>query len=277
MVAKFNLEDVKPTPNAVRVYNISPNATEKALKDFFAFCGKINRFQMVKAEDGATQEAFILFDKESAANTARLLSNAVIVDRQVKVESYFDGTANPSAEAAVEEDTAKAHAAAASGNSDPHTKTFTHVIAEMLAAGYVLSDNVVHKGHELDVKFGVTSTLQNYINQAKAQAVALDAKYHVVDTVTSKATELDQKFHVTATAQAATGKAMEIGGQVLNTPVGKKVVDAVGVAKTKVLELHEETKRIADTKKAATTPASTSATPQPQAQKPASAATSPSK
>lgn len=79
--------------------------------------------------------------------------NAVIVDRQVKVESYFDGTANPSAEAAVEEDTAKAHAAAASGNSDPHTKTFTHVIAEMLAAGYVLSDNVVHKGHELDGEF----------------------------------------------------------------------------------------------------------------------------
>ncbi|ORZ39978.1 hypothetical protein BCR44DRAFT_57375, partial [Catenaria anguillulae PL171] len=239
MTTNFNITDLEATPNAVLVQNISANATEKAVKDFFSFCGKINRFELIAA--GETQEAFILFDKESAANTARLLSNAVIVDRSVTVKSFFDAHDNDAA-VAVEEDTKKAEAA-----QDKEHKPYTRVVAELLAEGYTLSEGIAKRGLAIDEQYSITKTLTAYFFSARARAEQLDEQYKVTD----KLREIDAKYHVSENATSILSKTKELADKALATPAGQKVAQTVDAAKERALEVASETRAIVDEKKAA--------------------------
>lgn len=94
---------------AVYVTNISPNANEKTVSDFFSFCGKISKlfvnkyveFQILPNSvadipffrEQETSSAVVEFETESAAKTALLLTNALIVDRPITVVPY---TSTPS-------------------------------------------------------------------------------------------------------------------------------------------------------------------------------------
>ncbi|KAF0441701.1 RNA-binding protein vip1 [Gigaspora margarita] len=70
----------------VVVYDISSLSSEKTVKDFFSFCGKVHKFKLIKNEINNKQTAYITFERESAARTALMLTNAVIGDSQVTVK-----------------------------------------------------------------------------------------------------------------------------------------------------------------------------------------------
>jgi RNA recognition motif-containing protein len=57
--------------NTVHVKNISSATSEKEVKDFFSFCGKISNLEITPS--GETQSATVTFEKETAAKTALLL------------------------------------------------------------------------------------------------------------------------------------------------------------------------------------------------------------
>lgn len=67
----------------VQVKNISPSTSDKEIKDFFAFCGKITDLQVTSAADG-TKEATVIFEKETAARTAQLLNNTQLGGSQIQ-------------------------------------------------------------------------------------------------------------------------------------------------------------------------------------------------
>ncbi|KAJ3363490.1 hypothetical protein GGF32_004191 [Allomyces javanicus] len=232
MTAAFDIEGIEPTANAVLVQNISANATAKSVQDFFSFCGKIVKFELIEAD--GSQEAFILFEKESAANTARLLSNAVIVDSSVTVKSFFEGVGEENVEEAVEADAAK------EAESPTGTKPYTRVIAELLAEGYQLSEGVVKRGLEVDEKYSVTKTLSAYFFTAKARAEELDEQYKVVE----KLREIDEKYQISQNAHAILAKGFEFGEKALATPTGQKVKEAVDAAREAALEVATETRAI---------------------------------
>ncbi|KNE73115.1 hypothetical protein AMAG_17264 [Allomyces macrogynus ATCC 38327] len=233
-------QDLPATANAVLVSNISNNATEKAVKDFFSFCGRIVQFEMKANAAGDGQEAFILFERESAANTARLLSNAVIVDRSVQVTSYFVPPEERDPLEAVQAD----ERAAADGSLAADHKPYTRVIAELLAEGYQLSENVVKRGLEVDDKYAVTKTLSAYFFTAKARAEELDEQYKVVE----KLKEIDSKWHISENAHAILAKGFLFGEKALATPTGQKVKEAVDAAREKAREVADETRAIVQEK-----------------------------
>ncbi|CAG8640412.1 12600_t:CDS:2, partial [Dentiscutata heterogama] len=72
---------------SVVVYEISNLASEKTIKDFFLFCGRISEFKLKKSEKDSKQIAYITFQKEIAAKTALMLTNAVIGDSALIVKS----------------------------------------------------------------------------------------------------------------------------------------------------------------------------------------------
>ncbi|CAG8545634.1 6702_t:CDS:2, partial [Dentiscutata heterogama] len=76
----------------VIVYNISASASEKTVKDFFLFCGKIKEFNLVKEENSNKKIAYITFERETAAKTALMLTNAVIGNSQIIIKSAHDDT-----------------------------------------------------------------------------------------------------------------------------------------------------------------------------------------
>lgn len=79
---------------AVLVENLSLSVTEKTLNDFFFLCGPIESITLsprVDADGEAeeSQVAVVVFEKSEAADTAVLLTNAVLVDRALTVR-YFN-------------------------------------------------------------------------------------------------------------------------------------------------------------------------------------------
>lgn len=232
----FNVEDIPPTSRAVLVKNLSPQATEKAVKDFFTFCGKVQRFEMVKVKD--SQEAFVLFDKDSAANTARLLTNAVIMDRSIVVTPFFEDTVidkDPLVEA--EENTKEAEKSQLNGH-----KPLSRVVAELLANGYTLTEPVVKKGLELENKYSVRQTLTSYFFSAQARALEMGEKYKVTPLLRG----IDAKFGLVSKGNAALALATGLGESVLNTSAGQKVKSTVEMVSTTALAVASETRQIVD-------------------------------
>ncbi|KAF9338352.1 hypothetical protein BGZ91_008911 [Linnemannia elongata] len=232
-----------PTPNLIIVNNISEDASEKTVKDFFLFCGKILEFELQK--EGDRQVALVLFERESAAKTACMLTNAMIVNSQISVKPYFEET-----------------------TGDDHTaqenKPKVTVLAEILAAGYTLQDQIIEKGLDIDAKYGLTSKIQAYVEAAKAQAKTLDEKYHV----TAKATELDHKYHVQDRVHAAVGQGIDYSNQALQTAPGQKVAGVAVQVKEQIAAVHYEARRLADEKKSKAAAAAPAAPAAPAAEAP---------
>lgn len=192
---------------SVFVSNISQNAVEKAVSDFFSFCGKITRLVLRPASSAdGSQEAIVTFETESAAKTALLLTNALIVDRPITVIPY---TPSSSAEVSAEVD-ATQQIPQKPQNAPDSERTKTSVVASMLAAGYVLGADSITKAREVDEKHSISSQLGVAATQVKAKADQVDKALHISETATTvktatvgKAKEIDEKLQISAKATVA--------------------------------------------------------------------------
>ncbi|KAL0079753.1 hypothetical protein J3Q64DRAFT_1761100 [Phycomyces blakesleeanus] len=220
-----------PSPNLVLVKNISPNSSEKTVKEFFLFCGKIKEFDLVFDEDRAHQTALINFERESAAKTAALLSNALIDDSHITAVPFFETT--PSGESDKEVD--------AEGSEDHQSaKPKSRIAAEILAHGYLLQDHIVAKGLEYDSKYNLSSRLQGYLSTLQSNIKHFDEKYRIWD----KAIEIDQKYKIQEKVQNAAQTAQHTAQAALQTPTGQKVHDLANQTLAQIAIVHYEAKRI---------------------------------
>ncbi|KAG0277449.1 hypothetical protein BGZ95_005932 [Linnemannia exigua] len=233
-----------PTPNLIIVNNISEDASEKTVKDFFLFCGKISEFEVQK--EGDRQVALVLFERESAAKTACMLTNAMIVNSQISVKPYFEEASDSNDHTAQE------------------NKPKVTVLAEILAAGYTLQDQIIEKGLEIDAKYGFVGRIQSYVEAAKAQAKTLDEKYQV----TAKASEIDHKYHVQDRVNAAVGQGIDYSHQALQSAPGQKVTGVAIQVKEQIAAVHYEARRLADEKKTKAAAAAPAAPAAPAAEAP---------
>jgi RNA recognition motif-containing protein len=115
----------------VHVEGISSQTTEKEVRDFFSFCGKISDISVKPTSNdaSATKSATVTFEKETAAKTALLLDNTQLGPSQVTVKSTAslgDLSATSKAEAAAAE---REH------DVDQEDKPRSRIIAEYLAHG----------------------------------------------------------------------------------------------------------------------------------------------
>jgi len=75
----------------VHVTNISPHATESNLRDFFNFCGTVTSIKMSPSQlKDDSLEALVEFEGKGCADTALLLTHAIIKDRPIKVQLYSE-------------------------------------------------------------------------------------------------------------------------------------------------------------------------------------------
>eukprot|EP01111_Echinosteliopsis_oligospora_P015808 TRINITY_DN636_c0_g1_i1.p1 TRINITY_DN636_c0_g1~~TRINITY_DN636_c0_g1_i1.p1 ORF type:complete len:330 (-),score=108.55 TRINITY_DN636_c0_g1_i1:103-1032(-) len=194
---------------SVFVSNISPNAVEKAVSDFFSFCGKITRLVLRPSTtntDGS-QEAIVTFETDSAAKTALLLTNALIVDRPITVIPYTATSADVSAEVSADSSQQIPQRAHVAPDSE---RTKTSVVASMLAAGYVLGSDTITKAREVDEKHSISAQLNVAANQVKVKADQVDKALHISETAANvktatvaKAKEVDEKLQISAKAGVA--------------------------------------------------------------------------
>jgi len=217
----------------VHVKGISHETSEKEVKDFFSFCGKITSISVTPesgAED-ASKSATVTFEKETAAKTALLLDNTQLGKSQVHVTTA----------STIDDVASKAGAAVSSSIPDDHIpqedKPRSRIVAEYLAHGYTLSDNVISKAIALDSKHGFSTRFTNALS-------SFDSKYKATDTAKS----VDSKYGVTDKAWTAWGGLNSYFEKAMGTPTGQKVREFYVQGDKQVRDVHNEARRLADLK-----------------------------
>merc|ERR1712227_814784 len=202
--------------STVNVKNISSATSEKEIKDFFSFCGKISSIEVTKS--GESQNATVTFEKETAAKTALLLDNTQLGATQVQVSSATGSN----------DDDGSHFTQNTERDSDEITqeeKPRARIAAEYIAHGYVLGDQAIQKAIDLDTKHGVS-------NRFLSTLTNLDQKYHATDKAKSVHTGLTSYFEKAA-----------------GTPTGQKLVNFYTQSSKQVQDIHAEARRLADLKK----------------------------
>jgi len=214
----------------VHVKNISPHTSEKEVRDFFSFCGKITSLSL--SSDGSSQSADVTFEKETAAKTALLLDHTQLGPSQVQVSSAA-GDAAPSSSSAANDE---------SDEISQEDKPRSRIVAEYLAHGYVIGDHAIQKAIELDNKHGVSSRFTNALTQ-------FDSKYKATD----KAKSVDSTYGISDKATAGWHGLNSYFEKALNTPTGQKLAAFYTEGNKQVQDIHNEARRLADLKSGKTT------------------------
>merc|ERR1712137_1200628 len=135
--------------NTVNVKGISHETTEKEVRDFFSFCGKISDLTLTpKSQDETSKSYAVSFEKPTAAKTALLLDNTQLGSNHVNVTAASDldaiapGKTAGHSEGDSPEDIAQ------------EDKPRSRIFAEYLAHGYVLTDNAIEKA--IDQQYGLS-------------------------------------------------------------------------------------------------------------------------
>ncbi|KAI8637761.1 hypothetical protein BD408DRAFT_486011 [Parasitella parasitica] len=242
----------EPTARLVFARNISLETQEATIKDFFSFCGIISAFEMKKdVEDEKHQIALILFEKEAAAKTATLLSQAVVDDSPIDVKPYFKQTpvaggvmATGSANAEQQQQQQQQR------KQSQESKSASHVMAELLASGYVLTESVVMKGVEFDEKHGVSSRVNGYLTKMGVSYTQLNQKIRGASSEKNVAADTavspPEDTVDTSLSSAPASSRMQ---SLKNSRAGLRVQGLASRVAGKVSSVHEEAKRIATEKK----------------------------
>jgi len=218
----------------VHVKGISTSTSEKEVRDFFSFCGKISDLS-VKDEGGETKSATVTFEKATAAKTALLLDNTQLGPSQVHVTSdaATDSTStSKDAEHSADHDVAQ------------EDKPRARIFAEYLAHGYVISDQVIEKGLALDKQHGISTKFQNAL-------LGFNDKYKVTD----KSKAVDDKYAISNKAVGAWGGLSSYFDKAVSTPTGQKLRTFYEQGSKQVLDVHNEARHLANLKAAKNTTA----------------------
>eukprot|EP01090_Pellita_catalonica_P016892 TRINITY_DN4983_c0_g1_i1.p1 TRINITY_DN4983_c0_g1~~TRINITY_DN4983_c0_g1_i1.p1 ORF type:complete len:372 (-),score=110.02 TRINITY_DN4983_c0_g1_i1:141-1256(-) len=209
-------EEETTVNRTVFVRNISPKASEKSVGDFFAFCGIITSITIRRQPDSdeGLQEAIVEFKDAKATEIAKLLTNALIIDRPITVTLYSQEAAKAAEAATTLDDTEvtvtgdeiqnKKHALPASQRSH------TSVIASLVAAGYELANGTLEKARAVDDQHKISATVTSGLTTAQAKASELDKEYKISETASSFTNSLvqtvaayDQTYGISEAAKGA--------------------------------------------------------------------------
>jgi len=212
----------------VNVEGVDQQTSDKEIRDFFSFCGKIKDIRVTPS--GQTKSATVTFEKETAAKTALLLDNTQLGRVQVHVTSAQESPLAGDAERHEAEEI------------DQEDKPRSRILAEYLAHGYHISDQVIARGIALDQQHGISNKFMKALQD-------FDTKYRA----TEKTKALDDKYKVSEKAQSAWLGMSSYFDKTLNTPTGQKLRAFYDQGQKQVLDVHNEARHLANLKKQAGT------------------------
>ncbi|XP_011084617.1 binding partner of ACD11 1 isoform X2 [Sesamum indicum] len=191
----------------VKVSNLSHAASERDMRGFFSFCGDIVYIEM-KSESEQSQTAFITYKDPRGAETAILLTGAIIVGQIATIalepDYVLPAAAASESSAATEDNKLGASPSAAQKAED--------VVRRMLDKGYTLGKDAVHRAKAFDERHQLRS-------RGTAKVASLDQKYGLSEKinkgaaiVNDKVKKMDDKFHVSEKTKSAFASAEQTVG-----------------------------------------------------------------
>lgn len=117
-------------------------------------------------------------------------------------------------------------------------KSVSHVMTELLASGYVLTDSVLAKGAEFDEKHGVSTRMSGYLNKVGINLTRFSPSQKEI-------TEKDATMAPRSNSAPVTSAAPSRMHNLMKSRAGLKVQGIASKVAGRVTNVHEEAKRIA--------------------------------
>ncbi|XP_058186946.1 binding partner of ACD11 1 [Rhododendron vialii] len=193
-----------PGGYTAEVTTLSPRATEKDVKEFFAYCGEIEHVEIIRSGEYACT-AYVTFKDAYALETAVLLSGATIGDQRVCITRWgtyddeSDPWNNPSWNPRAENSSSTTHTNQFVSTPGEAVTVAQEVVTTMLAKGFTLTKDALTKAKALDESYQVSST-------AAAKVAELSDRIGLTDKIFAGmevAKSVDQKYHVSETTMTA--------------------------------------------------------------------------
>lgn len=244
--------------------------TDSKIEEFFSFCGKIKSIKQIDSNNDSnkTKEIQVEFYNSSAVSTALLLNGAELEGGVVSVKSLNDSdtkeisntdTAKSDLQDSTLSSSTSSSAAPGTSPSPPLTdiaqehKPKSTILAEYLAQGYVLSDNLIDKAVKFDQKNGISKNFTNFLT-------GLDKKYHIQEknqeintqansTFTDLYNKANTNFNLENRLNNSRSTLDSYYDKFKHDKIGSKIHQFYTDVATDAKQVHEEAKRLADAKK----------------------------
>lgn len=131
------------------------------------------------------------------------------------------------------------------------SKSVSHIMAELLASGYVLTESVINKGAEFDGKHGVSTTVNGYLNKMGISYTQLNQRFYgTPENNNNKVTDDARSAPTTTTTNINNPNVIAPTRMqnLLSSKAGLTVQNIAYKVADKVSNVHEEAKRIAVSK-----------------------------
>ncbi|KAI5968173.1 uncharacterized protein KGF55_000002 [Candida pseudojiufengensis] len=162
----------------------TPNVPPSKIIEFFSFCGSVKDLIPLGKDENGKGKYEVLFNSPKAVSTALLLNDAELDNTFIRVDEVPAITDGEVGKAPQDDGPGEKLGSATSSTTkdvkptgdktyddvDQEEKPKYAILAQLLADGYVLSDQIIDKGLEFDKKNGYSTKFQNFIE-------SLDSKY----------------------------------------------------------------------------------------------------
>ncbi|KAA3463241.1 binding partner of ACD11 1-like isoform X1 [Gossypium australe] len=188
----------------IKVSNVSLQATERDINEFFSFSGDIEYVEM-QSDNERSQIAYVTFKDSQGAETAILLSGARIVNLSVSISLAPDYKLPPAAFAPppaafappppIQNQTP--------AGADSAMRKAEDVVTGMLAKGFILGKDAVNKAKSFDEKHRLTSTASSKVASFDKKIGFTEKVSAGTSAVSGKVREVDKKFQVSEKTKSA--------------------------------------------------------------------------
>ncbi|KAG8383102.1 hypothetical protein BUALT_Bualt05G0149800 [Buddleja alternifolia] len=196
---------MNPSGYTVEVTSLSPNATEKDVNDFFAFCGAIEHVEIVRAGEFA-RTAYVTFKNPHALETAVLLSGATIVDQPVCIThwGHYEDDYNLWNRSSwkIEDESGPSehsHGHKAVPSAGEAVSLAQDVVKTMASKGYVVGKDALGKAKAFDESHQVSATAVAKVSQLSERLGLTDKIFAGVEVARS----VDQRYNLSGTTKSA--------------------------------------------------------------------------
>lgn len=186
--------------NQVLVSNLHATITESQIRDFFQFSGTIKDVALFMDTSGM-QAATVTFSKKEEAETACMLTGALIGDEQILVSMANMQVPPVMSRQAVD------------------------VISKLLSKGYLFASSTLDKLNSFDQKHQISSKVKDQAKIARAKIEEFDAKYKISEKSKGFISQIETKINDADKKYGVSEKVQEQAKRLHESDIGKKVTD----------------------------------------------------
>lgn len=232
--------------SSVIASHIPNTITIEKLQDFFSFCGDIKSINLLEEQDKFNKYE-VNFEHEKALSTAMLLDQGELDGVKIKVEEnselpqYKDVPKNDDVSEA-SDNKIQANKVTGDDNYDEveqEEKPKYAIMAQMLAQGYGISDEVIEKSIKFDQEHGYSAKFKSFLTKLDDKFIHLNDPESKSNKVLTDLKSGNNKYY---------NKFSKYLEKASNHPYGMKVHDFYKTLANDVKEVHKEAKRLNELK-----------------------------